>query len=313
MEQLNNKRISTETIKQIALLLDDHYKQMNALYTQYKTESEDYKNPANEQIKDIVVSSKPRLTFSVTIGGEQEEREDVEWFIQSIKRDAKFLEKTSIHYYGSLRRDCSNNNSFSATSGEESFSLSLQPNYAYHSSSINNPSRNFDEVLYKIRTLLSSAPTNYDKTIKGKNMRENFPSMVYSMIGGIVLTLVIALLFRFMNVNIGIEWFICSPYFAPVMLALSIVVGLIIPGPNHSLYKKLDIKQRYSRYNRNTGSDVYEIDVKSMTDYCEVEIGANAEHGRIREKIEKNFSTSLKMFAILLGAFALVCVILAFV
>ena len=97
------------------------------------------------------------------------------------------------------------------------------------------------------------------------------------------------------------------------MLVLTILVGLVIPGANHSLYNKLDIKKRYSRYNRNTREDVYEIDVKGMTNHCEVEIGPNAEHGMIREKIEKNYSSAVKKFLILLGVFAIICVIFAFV
>lgn len=313
MDNLQNKRISTETIKEIALLLDGHYQDLNAKHLQYKKESENYSNPANNEHKDLIVVSKPTLNFSVTIQGETEERDDVEWFVQTVKKDAKFLDKVGISFYASVRKDCTNNTSFSGTSGEESFSLSLQPDYAYHNSTINNPTRDFDEILYKIKTLLNQSPAIYDDTIKKKNLKENFPSLVVAMFGGIILTLILGILFRVANFGLGFEWFIASPYFAPIILALTILVGLVIPGANHSLYNKLDIKKRYSRYNRNTKEAVYEIDVKGMTNHCEVEIGPNAEHGIIREKIEKNYSSAVKMFLILLGIFAVICVIFAFV
>ena len=313
MDNLQNKRISTETIKKIALLLDDHHKELKANYLQYKKESENYNDPINNEHKDFIVISKPNLNFSITIQGETEEREDVEWFVQTLQRNAKFIDKVHIYFFASLRKDCTNNNSFSGTVGEESFSLSFQPDYAYHNSSINNPTRDFDELLYKIKTLLNQAPAIYDATIKQKTKKENFPSLVIAMFGGIFLTLALGILFRVASFGLGFESFIASPYFAPIMFALTILVGLVIPGANHSLYNKLNIKKTYSRYNRNTREDVYEIDVKRMTNHCEVEIGPNADHGMIREKIEKNYSSAVKKFLILLGVFAVICVIFAFV
>lgn len=313
MEEIKNKRITREDIKQIASLLHEHYEKMKERHLQYKRETEDYNNPANKETKDMVVSSKPLISFKVATEGASEEKDDFEWFVDCLNKNAQILTKVHIYYSASFHSNCTNDSTFSGQRGEETYNISLYTDSILYSKQISNPSNEFEDIMYKIQNILWNAPVRYDDTIKKKMSRENFPSLVISLIGGIILTAVLFLTFKFAGLSIGIEKFVCSPFFAPVMLILSILIGVVIPGPNHSLYKRLHITQRYSGYNRNTRSDVYETDVKNIKDHCEVEIGENFNHGNIRTKIERNYKNALRNFWIVLAVFAVICIIFAFI
>lgn len=313
MEEIKNKRITKENIRQIAKLLYERFESLNENFCQYKSESEDYKSSKNDVIKDIVVSSKPTLTFDITMKNETESTSDINSFIDYMMNYSKQIEKLSISYYAYYHTNASNNSAYNGIHSQEDFHITFRPDSIYYSSSFENPSREFMDLLNEIKNIISRAPVRYDDTIKKKNSRENFPSLTIGLLMGFFLTIGLFLFCKFSGIDIYINNFVQTPYFAPVMLVAFLLIGLIIPGKNHPLYRQIKIKQRYVGYNSSTREDMYENDIRDFTSQCEVEIGEFSNYGEIRNKIEINYKKAKKLFWIELAVFAVLCIILIFI
>ena len=295
MKEIKNKIITKEDIKKIVLLINDYYSEMSILHKQYKEESQNYDDPRNTSIKKIVMSSKPTLEFSVKLENHTETQNDVNWFIDVLSSRSKEIELITVSYLAYYHLNTSNNESFSGQSAQESIHLTFREDYASVSFEYQNPHSNYQTIQENIEAIIKNAPESYDKTISKKYMRENIPSLSIGLLIGIILSSALYLICKFTNINLYINNFILSIYFIPVMFVLSSLIGLILPGKNHSLYRQLNIKKKYAGYNSTKKSNTYKDDISEFLDYCEVEIGKNYKHKQIREQIEKNYKKSIKI------------------
>jgi len=100
------------------------------------------------------------------------------------------------------------------------------------------------------------------------------------------------LLCRFTNIDIYINNFVLSNYFVIVSFLVSVLLGFVVPGKNHSLYRSLKIKKKYAGYSSSKNQALYKDDINELLNNPEVEIGKFYNNGKIRKQIEKNYSAS---------------------
>lgn len=310
MEEIKNKRITKENIIHIAKLMYSRYELLSSLFKQYEEESKDYNSKDNSVVKDIIVASKPHISFEITMERQNETKDDINWFVETLLKHSDQIERVTLSFTSYYYCNTSNNNFHQAQRSEESIYLSFRCDYISLSSDISNPRPEFNNMLGEIKNMIYNAPPRYDETMTKKTTKENLPSLSIGLFVGLIFTVGLYLFCRFLNIDIIINPYVCSEYFAPVMLALSFVVGLIIPGKNHALYRKIEMRRKYVGYDKSTHTDIYENDVRDFTDQCEVEIGKFSNYGKIRAQIEENYKKSKKIVLIETLIFIGICILL---
>lgn len=305
MEEIKNKIITRENIKEMAYMLNNRYIEHKKLYQQFNQESQDYNNPNNNIAREIVMTSKPTFEISITTGSQTETKDDIDWLVSSLDRNSQNIQKITISFNSYYKRHTSVSECYSADSSEESVYLSFTPDWSYIKFDYKNPHQNLLHIKESIKSIVNNAPVSYDKIISNKSSRLNMPSLANSLIIGLIITIGLYIFCKVSDINIYINELVLTKYYAPVMLVLSLLLGVIIQGENHALYKALKIKKKYSGYDSTTHTDFYTTDVKHFTDNCETEIGENYNHCELRTKIEKNYRKSKTLVLIELIIFAI--------
>lgn len=312
--EILNKRLSIEKIFEIADLLqkrNDYYVQ---LYRE-RAAINDYKmQDMYDESHDIRVSTRPRIEYSITTKDRETEtrEDDVEWFKNCIEANKQFISAVGISYYvsigiGPVNEYRSANESMYMKFYEDSITFSVDKSNAVGST-------DYDAFVASVGSILESLPPRLDDTIKKKYIRSNIPSLNIGFALGIIIALTLGLLCKFTNIDIYINDFVTGThYFMLAVIGMSFAVGLVIPGVNHGLYRKIKIRQIYQGYNRSSKTDIYADDLVDFKNKCEVEIGDFAEYTKIRKKIEKNYKKSKIILLVELVLFAAVWLVLALI
>lgn len=309
-ENVESKRMSLEKIIEFANKIQERYDYFSAFYAKH-----------DEQTKEKFLQengfcvSYSELEFSISYNTNERftRKNDLRWFVDLIEKNARKISSVQVSYMMTFRKSDEINDF-----GTESFRLTLYEDSIF---------KYFDETeLYDIDEkightkfkkwcldFLDNLPSRLDKTISSKYFRCNIPSLAIGWAIGIVATIILSVL-NFLGINFYINDFVANVnIFVPAMLGIFFAIGLVIPGPNHALYKKMQIKQKYVGFNRSTHSDIYEDDLNDVKKYCEVEFGKFANLGRVRAKINRNFKISKWAVIVEVLLFAIIYVTLIFI
>lgn len=312
--EILNKRLSIEKIFEIA----DMLQQRNDYYLQQYREREaisDYRlQEEYDSSHNIRVTTRPRVEFSITTKDRESEtrEDDIQWFKNCIQENKKGISNVSINYYVTLSTGPVNEHRYTNESMYLRFS---EESIHFNVDKANEVGlTGYDAFYAKIAGILDSLPPRLDDTIKKKYIRSNIPSLTIGFALGIIVALALGLLCKFTDIDIYINDFVAQThYFMLAVIGVSFAVGLIIPGVNHSLYRKIKIRQIYQGYNRSSHTDIYADDLVDFKNKCEVEFGDFAEYPKIREKIEKNYKKSKIILLVEIILFAVVWLVLAFI
>ncbi len=291
MNEITNVRITKETIKTIAKLLYDRFSFFNEKYNYYLS-IKDNDEVINGTKQEVLVTTSPKLEFEVTIKGQTETKSDIDWFLDNLYNKSASIEKVGINYLSYYAQDGNYQFFYSLPRCEEYVTLSFREDSIYYTVENKDALSDYDTLISQINALIYNAPVKCDKTITGKFMRENIPSISNGLILGIIFSIIMIAL---ANLNVFSKSFseiINGDLFIIVSFVIFILVGFVIPGKNHSLYRKLPIKRKYVGYNYSKNKSVFSDDIKRTAEDCEIEIGANTNNSKVREKIEKNYANA---------------------
>lgn len=312
--EILNKRLSIEKIFEIA----DKLQQRNDYYLQQYREREaisDYRQQEEyDASHNIRVTSRPRIEYSITTKDRQSEtrEDDIQWFKNCISENKKAISNISINYYVNLGTGPVNEHRYA----NESMNLRCYEESIYFNVDKANEVglTDYDGFAASIGNILNNLPPRLDDTIKKKYIRSNIPSLNIGFALGIIVALALGLFCKFSDINIYINDFVAQThYFMLAVIGMSFAVGLLIPGVNHSLYRKIKIKQVWQGYNRSSNTEVYADDLVDFKNQCEVEIGDFSDYAKIRAKIEKNYKNSKIILLIELVLFAAAWLVLALI
>lgn len=312
--EILNRRMSIEKIFEIA----DMLQQRNDYYLQQYREREaisDYRLQGEyDNSHNIRVTTRPRVEYSITTKDRESEtrEDDIQWFKSCIQDNKANISHVTINYYVNLGTGQSSEHRYI----NESMYLSFyEESIHFNVDKANEVGlTGYDAFYAKIAGILDSLPPRLDDTIKKKYIRSNIPSLTIGFALGIIVALALGLLCKFADIDIYINDFVAQThYFMLAVIGISFAVGLIIPGANHGLYRKIKIKQIYQGYNRSSHTDIYADDLVDFKNKCEVEFGDFAEYPKIREKIEKNYSSSKIILLAEIVLFAAVWLVLALI
>lgn len=287
--EIKNVQITRESIKETAKLIFERFQVMQELYQRKEKflKENNYKN--DSPMQEIVVSSKPMLSFEVVMRNHSEKKTDLEWFVSFLDECPEQIEKVSIQYYCYYSQNATFQLAHKGIRCEEGVNISFTPEYINYTNRQENAGGGFEIMLRKFDRMIYDAPKRCDKVITGKASRKELPAIVTSLALGLLLTLTLYILFHFNIIDFGLKKHILTYYTVPLLFVVFILLGFSLPGRNHKLYRKLGLKQKYVGYNRSTKEDIYTTDFKNIENNCEVEIGKFANSLEIRAKIERNF------------------------
>jgi len=313
MSEIKNVRITRDSIKYVVNLLNDRRENFLKLFEKQKEDEQSGIQEIINQERQYVVSGAPSLTFEVTINGVSDTRSDINWFLDCLMNKPKQLEKIFITYSAYYVKNSNLDNYIYNKRSEEYINISFRNDSVYYSCSKENPLEDFEFILDEINKTIINAPPRYDDTLAKKSRRENVPSLNVGLGIGFFITLILFGLFKFDFIDYGLKQYVVSKYFVPLMLFIWFLIGLLIPGKNHALYRKLKLRQKYIGYNSTKKKSITTDDVNDIINNCEVEIGEYYNHGDIRKEIEKNYAKSkviLLIEIILFAAFSVVSIVL---
>lgn len=308
--EVTNVRISKDDIKFIAQILYERCLHFEDLYKQKLEHEKQYKYGEDDTIFDVVVGSKPRISFSITIKNETDTRDDFDWFVSTLFEKSSVIEKVEIDYGSYYRKNVSMDNAYGVQMSEESINISFRPDYIYYTKNKQNPVSSFEDVISQVDNTIYNAPSSCDKIILGKNARKTIPSITRGLWLGIVLSIVAFCTFSLDLIQLPIDFNFISILTPIIVFAISLLIGLSLAGPNHSLYRRLNIKKKYVGYSTSSKSSIYADDISGIKSMSEVEIGKKSNNGRLREKIEQNYKHSKKILFIQL--FVMIAIIILY-
>ena len=303
MADITNKRISIDLIKKITYLLNGRYQYLYQLYQKYKEETNVYDNPINKEVKNIVVASMPSIEIAVTVGDQTETFSDIDMLFDLLDNKSKEIEKVTINCFAIIYSNTTNEDHYKSPRSEEDVSLYLREDVASIRFNFSNATLEYSKLKEEIEQLLNNAPASYDLTISKRYWRKDLPSLARGLALGLFLSIGLYAFCKLSNIDIYINQFVLGNFYCITAFLISIVIGLIIPGKNHSLYSALKIKQKYAGYSTYKKASIYKDDVSGFKQYAEVSIGKNYNHEKIREEIEINYAKSKLQVAALAIAF----------
>lgn len=308
---INNVRISKQSIEQIARMLDSRYKKFKDLYEKHEEFQKNTNYAQDYEVKPLVVSSRPNIMFEVVTKNHQESQADVEWFVSMLYSKSNEIEKVSINYSCYYAQNTSSADYYKAQRSDESVNITFMEESIYYNNHQEYTEQQFSQIISEIDALIYNAPRRLDSVVTAKSTKKTIPSMVVSFAIGMVISVIVFVLFRFDILDFGIKNLVLSFYFGPFVMLCSFVLGFSVPGKNHALYRKLNLKQRYVGYDKSSKSDVYTEDYRNIENGCEVEIGKFSDNGEIRDAIEKNYAKAKKILIVEVVAFIVLSVIFA--
>ena len=286
--EIKNVQITRESIKEMAKLIFERFQVMQELYQRKEKflKENNYKN--DSPMQEIVVSSKPMLSFEVVMRNHSEKKTDLEWFVSFLDECPEQIEKVSIQYNCFYYQNATFQLAHKGIHCEEGVNISFTPEYIYYTNRQENAGGGFEIMLRKFDRMIYDAPKRCDKVITGKATRKSVPAIARSLGLGLLLTTAIYVLFHFNIINYGIKEHILTFYTVPLLFVLFGILGYFIPGCNHKLYRKLGLKQKLVGYSREKRENIYKTDFANIENHCEVEIGQFANNLQYRAKIERN-------------------------
>lgn len=302
MDEIKNKRITRDTIYEIACLIHEHYSHINELYLEYKDVSSNYNDPRGDVVKPFVVRSRPSFSIDISMENQTETISDLDVLKDYLDNKCKKISRISINFFSLYYADTTYNSFEHTKNISEDVHISFGEDHVYTKFNFENNQLAYSDLRSKIEYLLNDSPVSYDKIISNKYFRKNIPSLSIGLLLGIVATIVLFLYSKQDNASELILKLVNNNFYVPIMLVTSIFIGLIIPGKNHMLYNAMNIKRRYAGWTRSSGS-IYKDDIKSFMDNSEVEIGRFYNRGKLRKEIEKVYENSKKIVLIELIVF----------
>lgn len=293
MEEIKNKRISKDLIKNILHEMYDYNSKIYAKYQEHQTKKQSSQY-GDYTRNGYIVTSKPSIDYTIYWENYNERKSDnLEWMLEQLDTKTSKI-NTLISSFSHIYSYYNNNEK------EQEISESLYFHLSKDSISVNfrfeNASDEFMELKDRIEALISKAPKNYDKTMKHKSSRLFIPSVANGLLIGLIAGIALFSICKYTNYNIYINNFILGKLFIPSILFISINLGLFLPNKNHFLYKAMKLKKRLF------SSD---DDIRQFLNYCEVEIGDFHNRGKLRQEIENTYSSSKTKIIIRLILFAI--------
>lgn len=312
--KITNKRMSVQNIFELAEMIQQRCDYFDNSYQERKALNDFDKEEEYDKNHQYSISTKPYVTYAIVAKDKHSESRDndLEWFKQFITFNKKEIERITISYYATYYKGGSDARKY----GGENLNITIYEDdiifYCHKENELDI--LNFDAFAQKIDNIFESLPPRLNATISRKYIRCNVPSLTIGYAVGIIAALVLGLLCRFSNINIYINDFVNQThYFMLAVFGISFAFGLLIPGVNHSLYRKIKIKKMYVGYNYTSRESIYTEDLENFRNQCEVEIGDYSDYPAIRAKIEANYKKSKWILLIELCIFAVAWVVLALI
>lgn len=308
-DALANKLIRIKDVLEIANLIYSHNRTM---VEEFQEEKRLYgEEDPNKIYKIHIIYSD--LTFGIIKkGGNQENRQDFEWFKNALLSQAANIEGISIRYSCSFNKNKKYCEFLSDRN--ESFDLYLTENYCTLSKQFSENNDEYRKVSSQIENIINKCPNRFDKTLKNRAIRRFLPSFAISSTLSLILGVVIYFLTRFEIITGSFVEYTSNNYILVGGAAgLCLLLGIVLPNSNMSLYKRLVVDKKYERYNYDWEIDHYENDFDKYKSKVEFAVGKYYQSDKIREKIEKNFKISILFFCISLTLLAAFCITIFFI
>lgn len=287
--KFTNKKITLENIIEIAermICRFDHYK---ALAKSEKQKYEEAK-AKNESYYQKTVEGKIRYSIEFNNRETINRENDLNWFKTYLYQESENIKNVSITLSGTEEENIPGHYM------REYTSVTFFSEKVLLYSDITNMSRNY--LVYEIESVINNLPPRFDKLVTNSSRRKILPASNISLPIGIVISSLLFVLCKFNFFTNEITQILSNSFLlSGVLVAIAFFGALIIPTKNTTLYKNIKITSRTvgydSKYNPIKKNDYDEYKSK-----CEVAIGEYANMPIIREKIEKNFKRSKKVFLI---------------
>ncbi len=290
--EIKNKIITIEDILKIGEILNTRHETLKYESEQSKLENEN-KNYDQQFYKRYV--SYGAIKFSIFYGDAKNEREDFEWFKETLTKDAKKVTGVWINYNSVFYKNTKTK--FGNNQISEHFRLSLDNNrLGYGSIDIGFENNDeFQTISTQLNKIIDNCSPRYDKTLKNKKIYRLFPSFAIS---AFIALIAIVALFALTKLEILSQDFATFLESNPIVLiggalAFTIIFGFLIPNPNMALYKTLIVDKKYHHYDTNWKIEHYQDDYERFKNQVELATGRFYGSDVIRKKIYKNFKISI--------------------
>ncbi len=287
---LKNKIVTIQDVIKISEILNAHYSSLKQQFEESKLENEG--KEYNETFYRVYLAW-GELKFSIIHAEAKEDRDDFEWFKNSLISNAKNITGINIYYDCSYKENCKR---YDEQDNHEHFRLHLDNNMmGYGGLDKEFPQRGLSQdASLQIDEILRNLKPRYDTTLKYRTLFRMVPSFAISGILGVVLALVLFLSTRFTFLPIGLVDFIkTDPWFlAAGGIAVMVILGLILPNPSMELFKRIYIDKRYEGYDTTWEVEHYKDDYEYFQNQTEFTVGRFYGSDKAREKIKRNFKIS---------------------
>lgn len=299
--KVENKIISIETIKEIAIYLQRVCHKYTKLIEEDKVKNEKLDYADRQPLYDGNI---PHIDYTIELlNGKKMTEREYEWFLTMLE-DSKNIRcisfKLNISFF-------SGKNDFSENSIYKSIytNMDFYDNRIYISVDGKELRDEVQRIYSDLRTILDICPQRYDKTIKNRNIRmQSF----YFSIGLIFAYIGLILLFvNFDKLPPQLINLIQNKY---IIFALHMTVSIILGNVFGSLYmnklyENILPERRYSHYSESSQKSVYVDDVNEYTEKNEVQIGKFYNSIERRSKIESIYKISRLILLSQLAIYAL--------